>query len=133
MYSGQLTFEDGDPLDVRSFIIRENEIAFELIGAWGSHGMWKRSGVAPKGSIGFSSDFQPSFHEQTGVEGYRCRIAFRTINFGATTVDVTGAWIEKGESRNFSGSLRKRANTALVADAYSSPLRARRGTAKRGR
>jgi hypothetical protein len=32
MYSGELMFDDNEPIDVTSLIVRDTEVAFELIG-----------------------------------------------------------------------------------------------------
>ena len=102
MYSGTLYFEDGDPVEVRWFIVRDDEIAFDLTGGWGEHGMWTRGGIARQQGPEFHSDVAPSFQE--GVEGYPCKIVFQTVRGG----DVEGYWFEEGETRTFSGSLEEK-------------------------
>lgn len=102
MYSGTLYFEDGDPVEVRSFIVRDSEIAFDLTGGWGEHGFWRREGVARQQGHEFHSDMAPSF--QNGEEGYPCKIVFRTVRGG----DVDGYWFEESEAHAFSGSLEKK-------------------------
>ena len=99
MYSGILYFEDGDPIKVRSFIVRDGEVAFDLSGGWGQHGMWTRTGVARQRGAEFHSDVAPSFKDD--VEGYPCKLVFQTVRGG----DVEGTWSEQGEARAFSGSL----------------------------
>ncbi len=99
MYLGTLYFEDGDRIDVRAFIVRENEVSFDLVGGWGEHGMWARSGVAHKQGSSFHSEIAPSYKD--GVEGDLCKIVFSTVTGG----EVRGSWFEQGEKRSFSGSL----------------------------
>ena len=101
-YSGTLYFEDGDGdrIDVRAFIVHDESISFDLVGGWGEHGMWERSGVATKVGPSFHSEIKPSYKD--GVEGYPCKIIFSSITDG----DIVGTWVEQGEERDFSGSLK---------------------------
>ncbi len=98
-YTGTLYFDDGDPVEVRALIVRNDRVSFDLIGGWGEHGKWARSGIAKKVGPVFHSEFAPS--NQAGVEGYPCKIIFSSVAGG----EVVGAWVEQGEERTFSGSL----------------------------
>lgn len=51
MYKGTLYFDDGDVLEVSSFILRETEISFDVNASWDDHGRWTRSGIATKRDI----------------------------------------------------------------------------------
>jgi len=100
-YCGTLYFEDGDPIEVRTLIVRDDSISFDLVGGWGEHGMWARSGVANRVGAAFHSDFKPSYKD--GIEGYFCKIVFGNVDGG----DIDGSWVEQGEERDFSGSLER--------------------------
>ena len=98
-YTGTLYFDDGDPVEVRALIVHDESVSFDLIGGWGEHGKWVRSGVAKKIGPAFHSKFEPSFKD--GIEGYHCKIIFYKVAGG----EVNGAWVEQGEERSFSGLL----------------------------
>ncbi|MBL1265862.1 hypothetical protein [Candidatus Methylomicrobium oryzae] len=108
MYSGELIFEDREPIEVTSLIVRDTEAAFELVGWWGEHGRWKRSGIAFKHGLNFSSDFRPSYRVPTGIEGYNCKIIFYELARTDKRLTVRGSWIEEGEERDFSGFLQQK-------------------------
>lgn len=108
MYSGELMFDDNEPIDVTSLIVRDTEAAFELIGWWGNDGRWKRSGVAFKDGLYFRSDFRPPYRVPTGIEGYNCNIVFYELTRIGEQLTVRGSWLEEGEERDFRGSLQQK-------------------------
>ena len=108
-YSGELYFDDGDVIEVRSFILRDElnppELAFDIVATWSGQGRWRRSGLLKGVSGTFNSEFGPSYQVETGEEGVPCRLSLAVTNVDGEFVSVEGKWVEEGESYPFSGDL----------------------------
>ncbi|HEX2796398.1 MAG TPA: hypothetical protein VHN38_04885 [Immundisolibacter sp.] len=108
-YGGELYFDDGDVIEIRSFIIREEfappELAFDIVATWSGLGRWRRIGISKKMAGTFTSDFGPSYQVETREEGVPCKLSFAITDVDSEFVSVEGKWVEDGESYSFSGDL----------------------------
>lgn len=104
-YDGELYFDDGDVISVISFIVRESEIAFDLIASWDGDGQWRRSGVALIRGSSFESELNHSTSEVDGSPGVACRLKFQFTDIDNGYIEVSGTWEEESETHHFQGEL----------------------------
>lgn len=106
MFKGELYFDDGELINVPSFIVRsETEIAFSLIANWAGQGRWRKTGSAFRDGIGYKSDSEPAVQVETGEKGPPCVISFVSVEVDGDFLSVKGAWREEGLEHGFSGDL----------------------------
>lgn len=107
-YSGDIEVEDNEfTLHADQFIIRENEISFELSGA--EEVKFKIEGIAKKTEHGFyMAPRLPIAYEQHKGE-YIASVRIDSLSFSEKMhrCTVEGVWIENNQSWSFSGNLRK--------------------------
>ena len=108
-YRGELQFDDGDVIEVKSFIIRNDvtpaELSFDIVATWSGHGRWRRSAVLKKSSGIYASAYGPSVQVETGEEGEQCKLSFSITDEGGDFISVSGNWAEEGETYSFCGDL----------------------------
>jgi hypothetical protein len=109
-YSGVLDFDDGDVIDVRSFILRDKtaplELAFDIIANWDGQGRWQRNEVVWQRADGwFFSTYAPSIQVETGAQGILCKLSFRISDRDEESLSILGIWTEDNSDNRFSGVL----------------------------
>ncbi|TAK52686.1 MAG: hypothetical protein EPO27_00790 [Betaproteobacteria bacterium] len=110
-YCGQLLYTElEEVIEVSRLIVREKEIAFDLITEWGLGDRWNYSGVAALR--------KPHVYAVTNLTGrriigatrvdetVRCNIAFRIESQSERLVEITGTWSESGDVYAFEGKLK---------------------------
>lgn len=108
-YKGELYFDDGDVIEARSFIIRDDrepiELFFDIVATWSGQGRWRRNGELKLTNGFFTSDFSPSQQVETGQEGPLCKLTFKTSGIDKDFLSVVGKWVEQGVEYPFGGDL----------------------------
>lgn len=108
-FSGELYFDDGDVIEVKSFIIRNEvsppELAFDIVATWSGQGRWRRRGTIKLSGGTYTSEYGPSFQVENGEEGVQCRLSFSVVDDGGDFIAVSGNWVEEEEIYPFSGDL----------------------------
>ena len=109
-YSGELYFDDGDVIEVTSFIVRDDpaptKLSFDVIADWDGQGRWRRNEVVEKHPEGwFFSKYAPSIQVETGEQGILCKLSFRILSIGEDFISVDGNWTEDNTPHRFTGDL----------------------------
>lgn len=110
-YCGQLLYTElEEVIEVSRFIVRKEEIAFDLTTEWGLGGRWNYSGVAALR--------KPNVYVVTNLTGRRVvgatrvdesvpwSIAVRVESQSERLLEIAGTWSETGDVYAFEGKLK---------------------------
>lgn len=111
-YCGNLDYEEtGETIEFSRFIVRENEIAFDLLTEWTLGEHWRFSGVAkslPNGA--FLSDSIKGKQVAGGkeaMESLPVRFRFEIKKQSDRKIQISGIFFAPDEPYTFSGHLKK--------------------------
>ncbi len=112
-FKGRLYFKDSkDFIEVKSLIIREDHIAFDLTTTWGEDDKWSvQGGRANKTNDGSYSGENHSW--QGIIDGGPCIITLHIVSDTPDHLEVAGFWWEppsiEGDKYEFEGELEEAA------------------------
>ena len=108
--SGELLQESGEPLLVSRFIVRQEEVAFDLVADAEEGGDFSFTGIAKRARQGvFISQVIEGkqavgrFEQNTSVP---CRFMFEIRKISSRQLVLTGNWVGGGDSESFDGTLK---------------------------
>ena len=112
VYCGELYYTDADEkIAVSRFIVKKDEIAFDLLTEWNLGGHWRFCDVAkllPNGA--FLSDYFEGTEMIGRTGGYKSasvRFRFEIEKPSDSRVQVSGILFLRGEANRFAGKLKK--------------------------
>jgi hypothetical protein len=105
---GDLYFDDDDTIKVGAFILRNEEISFDMTSSWAGGGSWRVVALATR-KEGAENEFitgsEKATNVVTGVHSSQCRITFKLKEVSDEFISISGFWSEDAELYEFEGDL----------------------------